>query len=52
MTVEESSTPLPNRCTCQPPSQEHLDRTLCACGHMHFYCECGRRTDDCPIEVL
>lgn len=39
------------RCTCQPPSDVQLDRTLCACGHMHWYCECGRRTDDCPLDA-
>ena len=40
------------KCSCEPPSGEQLDRTLCACGHMHFYCECGLRTDDCDLETL
>lgn len=48
--VEEATGPLPNVCTCQPPSDVWLDRTYCACGDMHFYCECGRRTDACPLD--
>lgn len=37
------------RCTCQPPD-EYFDCTLCACGSMHHYCECGRLTEPCDLD--
>lgn len=32
-------------------ADQHFDRSLCACGAMHTYCnDCGINLDECPYE--
>lgn len=34
-------------------TDNHFDRSLCACGAMHFYCnDCGEVLDDCPYDRI
>lgn len=41
-----------DRCACgAPPDAISFDRSICACGVMHYFCEeCGCQADECEDE--
>lgn len=46
--AEKDVTPEPADHECD---SGYFDRTLCACGAMHSYCDtCGERDDSCPLD--
>lgn len=41
-----------DRCECGAPADDiHFDRSICACGMAHYYCnQCGTQTEACVDE--
>lgn len=34
-------------CDCEEKGRIHFDRSICACGMMHYFCDHGNQVDPC-----